>query len=47
MSESAAFHDSELAAAMVELSRQQRAVVALHYLDDLSVADVAICVDIR
>lgn len=41
VTDSTAFRDSELAAAMVELSPQQRAVVALHYLDDLSVADVA------
>lgn len=41
VSDVTAFRDSELAAAMVELSPQQRAVVALHYLDDLSVADVA------
>ena len=40
-SDSAAFHDSELATAVAGLSPQQRAVVALHYLDDLAVADVA------
>lgn len=41
LSDSTAFHDSELAAAVAALSGRQRAVVALHYLDDLSVADVA------
>lgn len=41
VSDSLAFHDSELAAAVADLSPQQRAVVALHYLDDLAVADVA------
>lgn len=41
MSDATAFRDSELATAMADLSPQQRAVVALHYLDDLSVADVA------
>lgn len=40
-SDSFLFHDSELAAAVADLSRQQRAVVALHYLDDLSVTEVA------
>lgn len=40
-SDSAAFHDSELATAVAGLTPQQRAVVALHYLDDLAVADVA------
>lgn len=40
-SDSAAFHDSQLAKAVAGLSPQQRAVVALHYLDDLAVADVA------
>jgi RNA polymerase sigma-70 factor (ECF subfamily) len=41
MSDAMAFADSELAAAVADLSPQQRAVVALHYLDDLAVADVA------
>ncbi|CAN5409692.1 hypothetical protein BH10ACT3_BH10ACT3_03420 [soil metagenome] len=41
ISDATSFHDSELAAAVADLSRQQRAVVALHYLDDMSVADVA------
>jgi RNA polymerase sigma-70 factor (ECF subfamily) len=41
LSHSTAFHDGELAAAVGELSPQQRAVVALHYLDDLPVAAVA------
>ena len=41
MSDATAFRDSELATAMADLSPRQRAVVALHYLDDLSVADVA------
>jgi RNA polymerase sigma-70 factor (ECF subfamily) len=46
MSDSASFHDGELAAAVADLSPQQRAVVALHYLDDLSVADVALAMDL-
>lgn len=41
LSDRATFHDSELAAAVADLSPQQRAVVALHYLDDMAVADVA------
>jgi len=41
ISDATAFHDSELATAVADLSPQQRAVVALHYLDDLAVADVA------
>ena len=41
LSDSAAFHDGELAAAVQQLSPQQRVVVALHYLDDLSVTEVA------
>jgi RNA polymerase sigma-70 factor (ECF subfamily) len=46
MSDAASFHDGELAAAVADLSPQQRAVVALHYLDDLSVADVAHAMDL-
>ena len=41
MSDAAAFLDGELAVAVADLSPQQRAVVALHYLDDMSVIDVA------
>ena len=41
LTDSTAFHDGDLAAAVSDLSPQQRAVVALHYLDDLSVAAVA------
>ncbi|CAB5066164.1 unannotated protein [freshwater metagenome] len=41
MSDSMQFHDSELAAAVAELSQQQRAVVVLHYLDDMSVIEVS------
>lgn len=42
LSDASAFADSELAAAVADLSPQQRAVVALHYLDDLPVAEVAV-----
>ena len=41
MSDSVSFHDGELGAAVADLTPQQRAVVALHYLDDLPVAEVA------
>jgi RNA polymerase sigma factor (sigma-70 family) len=41
LTDSTAFHDGELASAVADLSPQQRAVVALHYLDDLPVAAVA------
>lgn len=41
LTDAAAFRDSGLAAVIAELSPQQRAVVALHYLDDVPVADVA------
>jgi RNA polymerase sigma-70 factor (ECF subfamily) len=41
VSDSMQFHDSELAAAVAELSQQQRAVVVLHYLDDMSVIEVS------
>ena len=41
MSDATTFHDSELAVAVADLSPQQRAVVVLHYLDDLAVSDVA------
>jgi RNA polymerase sigma-70 factor (ECF subfamily) len=41
MSDALAFRDSALATAVSDLSPQQRAVVALHYLDDLAVAEVA------
>jgi RNA polymerase sigma factor (sigma-70 family) len=46
VSDATAFRDSELAAAVADLSPQQRAVVALHYLDDLSVAEVATAMDL-
>jgi RNA polymerase sigma-70 factor (ECF subfamily) len=46
LSDGLAFRDSELAAAVQDLSPQQRAVVALHYLDDLSVAEVAVSMDL-
>lgn len=46
MSDAVAFRDGELAAAVEDLSPQQRAVVALHYLDDLSVAEVAHVMDL-
>ena len=41
ITDATAFLDSDLAAAVAVLSPQQRAVVALHYLDDLPVAGVA------
>lgn len=41
VSDSMQFHDSELAGAVAELSPQQRAVVVLHYLDDMSVIEVS------
>ncbi len=41
MTDAATFLDSEIAVAVADLSPQQRAVVALHYLDDMSVIDVA------
>lgn len=41
LTDTEAFRDSGLAAVIAELSPQQRAVVALHYLDDLPVVDVA------
>ncbi len=41
LTDTEAFRDSGLAAVIAELSPQQRAVVALHYLDDLPVAEVA------
>lgn len=41
MSDAVTFRDGELAAAVSDLSPQQRAVVALHYLDDMAVAEVA------
>ena len=41
LTDAAAFRDSGVAAVVAELSPQQRAVVALHYLDDVPVAEVA------
>lgn len=46
ITEATAFHDSDLAAALGDLSPQQRVVVALHYLDDLSVSDVAAAMEL-
>ncbi|UDY35233.1 RNA polymerase sigma factor [Dermatobacter hominis] len=46
LTDAAALRDSGLAAAVADLSPQQRAVVALHYLDDLSVAAVAEAMDL-
>jgi RNA polymerase sigma factor (sigma-70 family) len=41
LTEATAFLDSEVASAFGGLTTQQRAVVALHYLDDLAVIEVA------